>query len=1001
MSSETAVQISKEAKGIHQGLKELLKTRTPWDREVEFNRKTLRRLYLRLLLLEPYAKASKDAETHLWMQTSYQFISRYKQDIATLDRALQQQQQERSSRQNRHSHQQQNQQQNQRQHGPVEYRKLVQRFRQFLAEEEKFWIAFVARYHRQFGISEAQQALKELAVTPATPNVGLPELGDPTENGPAEPDGSNTAADVNNASDGNANGNARPPRDHFGFPPEDSIIPPLPPGLDQGEQRGARLAILVKALVCLGDITRYRELYNESGGRPKAGQEDGPGVGPARRGRRRNGGGNGLDQVARARTYHRSIAFYEQARTLLPSDGNAAHQLAILSFYSSDVFGALYWYWRALCVRGPYEAAVENVRKVLGRATGEGAVRWAKGNVRGREVPVRIRIDRMKEDIVLLYGLLRPGAERQVPFPLLLFLAVYALASHVAEDFKVLVSERSLPIDMVTRVVVLAQGAVWKHRMIRDAPTSSKSVERGGRSHSRPKSASGNGIDEELIHDSDDADTPVIIEYRLLTHLLTLHRVLLEIGIAQLATPLPSDVSENDLAQRITATFRRMLPALRVASKWLLGNARYVFKVFSSTSCAGDHRGSDSGREHKEGEAICDGISRFYTHFAQFYTALGSVFPISKLPRLEAPLDEDVDLRGFLPLKGRMIGDEVIGRGRHTTTGDEVGKGGEESKAIATLEKVHPNEEQLMRIWDLLTDAEALAEIEGFPVDSQGPRFVFHDTRTTEATKKGSPAVAKVTVSPDAGLSPKILGERGQEWTPREQQYIQHHTPMMASELDDDAMTDTGRTDDDPVRDAFRQVLANDASSEDEGIGDDEDADKIVWNPRPLVSPPKACLPDTLIAPKTEAPVTGTLTRPIEFPSKQPATNIIPSAPHWTIPLSNPKPPSATAGTTAQDLLNNVMGFGAQKSGSGLGLGIASPRPASGMVSAQPTLLFGSGSQNTPVSIWSTTLDQDHQTAYHHAPAQPSIGSIAHDVENRVGVFGDYVATLVWWFAEQ
>lgn len=50
------------------------------------------------------------------------------------------------------------------------------------------------------------------------------------------------------------------------------------------------------------------------------------------------------------------------------------------------------------------------------------------------------------------------------------------------------------------------------------------------------------------------------------------------------------------------------------------------------------------------------------------------------------------------------------------------------------------------------------------------------------------------------------------------------------SERDDDAMTDTTRTDDDPVGDAFRQAL-------DGSVGEVEDEeedgdDKIVWDPR-------------------------------------------------------------------------------------------------------------------------------------------------------------------------
>ena len=340
------------------------------------------------------------------MQTSYPFISRYKQDIASLDRALQQQQQQRThSRQNNHS----NQQHDHRQHGPVEYRKIMQRFRQFLAEEEKFWIAFVTRYYRQFGISEAQPALHALGVVPAAMSVRIPELGDGES---ADPATTNTAVHAN---DGSSNNTSRPQRDYFGFPPEDTSVPSLPPGLSKEEQHTARLAILSKAFVCLGDIARYRELYNEAGGRPRAGQEDGPGVMPARRGRNRRSAPNGFEQVARARTYHRSITFYEHARALLPSDGNAAHQLAILSFYGGDVFDALYWYLRALCVKDPYEAAVENLRKVFGRAISEGATRWAREVTNGgeeREVPAKVKVDRMKDNIVLLHASLRVGAER-------------------------------------------------------------------------------------------------------------------------------------------------------------------------------------------------------------------------------------------------------------------------------------------------------------------------------------------------------------------------------------------------------------------------------------------------------------------------------------------------------------------------------------------------------------------------------------------------------------
>lgn len=47
------------------------------------------------------------------------------------------------------------------------------------------------------------------------------------------------------------------------------------------------------------------------------------------------------------------------------------------------------------------------------------------------------------------------------------------------------------------------------------------------------------------------------------------------------------------------------------------------------------------------------------------------------------------------------------------------------------------------------------------------------------------------------------------------------------NELDDDAMTDTGRTDDDPVSDAFRIALDDHGS-----VDEEDDGEVILYNPR-------------------------------------------------------------------------------------------------------------------------------------------------------------------------
>lgn len=320
--------------------------------------------------MHPYAKESKDVENLLWMQTSYAFISTYKQRIASLDRALQ------ANPRN---------QPRQGGHGPVEYRKLMQRFRQFLAEEERFWAKLIDRLQRSFGLDEAHAAVVSLGI------VGNELV--PPPSGDLSPQ--------KNANE----------RNNFQFPLEE----PSPP--QSAADRAGRMAILSKAMVCLGDIARYRELYNESNGRPKAGHEESP---PVRRGgRNRRGGATGMEPVTRARNYERAQQCYDQARLLVPYEGNPSHQLAILASYQRDLFGSLVHYYRALCVLQPYDTASENLGVVLNKALEQ----WRNRVKRDKEKGVgpgstvlapHLRVDMFKEKVVVLHALWRLGIDRYV-----------------------------------------------------------------------------------------------------------------------------------------------------------------------------------------------------------------------------------------------------------------------------------------------------------------------------------------------------------------------------------------------------------------------------------------------------------------------------------------------------------------------------------------------------------------------------------------------------------
>jgi len=313
------------------------------------------------------------------MQTSYAFIASYKQRIQALDRGIQNQDIVRQ--------QGQRPQQDQRQDVShvVEHRKLVQRFRQFLAEEEKFWTQLVVRLRRSFALNEATHALVSLGI--------LSEAEEAVRDQP----------NITESTEGVANGGAR---NHFQFPPEDvstSLVP------TNAADKEGRLAILTKAVVCLGDIARYRELYNESGGRPKAGQEDNA---PAKRTRTRRGGQSAVDLVPRPRDYHKAQQCYEQARLLMPDDGNPSHQLAIIAFYQKDSFASLLHYYRALCVRQPYDTASENLGSVLTRALDQWyhrSRRERNKRVYSKDTPPRVRVELFKERVVVLHAVWKVG----------------------------------------------------------------------------------------------------------------------------------------------------------------------------------------------------------------------------------------------------------------------------------------------------------------------------------------------------------------------------------------------------------------------------------------------------------------------------------------------------------------------------------------------------------------------------------------------------------------
>ena len=206
----------------------------------------------------------------------------------------------------------------------------------------------------------------------------------------------------------------------------------------------------------------------------------------------------------------------------------------------------------------------------------------------------------------------------------------------------------------MARIIVMAIGALWRVRMIRDTK---KEREKDGKVSSEP---------------------------RAIVHLLGLMTSLLRIGILQISDG--SDIqgrdtgSSTDLAMNITAVFRRILPVLRICSKWTRAHLSYLISLLPE----------NGGNIAKE---ISTSVSDFWIAYQAFFTNLGRAFPLNEVPSLTNPLEEDADLNGFVPLKKTMI--SAVSKTLNGLAADQS--------------SVHPNEEHLMRISDLLRDAQEVA----------------------------------------------------------------------------------------------------------------------------------------------------------------------------------------------------------------------------------------------------------------------------------------------------
>ena len=197
------------------------------------------------------------------------------------------------------------------------------------------------------------------------------------------------------------------------------------------------------------------------------------------------------------------------------------------------------------------------------------------------------------------------------------------------------------------------------------------------------------------------------------------------------------DEEGTDLASRLTDVSRRVLPALRLYSSWLLSTTNLLAGLSTEESLTG-------------------AIDQFWRTYARSVDVIAAVFPIWDLEDLDEVtycLEEDVDTIGFKPI----LHERANKIWRNKQTGLLKHRFSDAGVTRASID-----EEMLARVKEFLVDGLFLAnDDDDAVIKLRGTRILHRDAEDVEPLPVIVPApptnVAKVTAKPTSTASPKPL----------------------------------------------------------------------------------------------------------------------------------------------------------------------------------------------------------------------------------------------------
>ncbi|KAI2794043.1 hypothetical protein POX_a00633 [Penicillium oxalicum] len=358
------------------------------------------------------------------------------------------------------------------------------------------------------------------------------------------------------------------------------------------------------------------------------------------------------------RNWGPAIGYYDLASVIYPASGASHNQLAVIALADGNHFRATYHLYRALSAHTPHPSAKGNLeiefKKVMNA--------WAK-----RE-------------------LIRPedqGVPGKALAPWFVYLHAQCYRGHDFPEHEELESEvmSQLAIDVRERS---HEGTLQKFCLVNIA------AEDFARTRSSEESVSNARMFFQRIN-------------------VKTFFTLLQVLLVELERFAGEESSNGDQApkngpDKITVVARRILPALRHYSSWLLVTSDYLL-----------------ASKEEQDSSLAIQIQEFWKIYAGTLTLLASTFDVVHLPEVDYLLEEDEESLGFAPLDQPATSRRYVGQGdRLKPRMNDPG-----------VERSHPNIEMLYRIREFVIDGLDLVVRNKIPVtlvdDEDKKTFIYQE----------------------------------------------------------------------------------------------------------------------------------------------------------------------------------------------------------------------------------------------------------------------------------